>query len=175
MTTQDVDDEIRSLLNESEEVLLVATQARGVPGGSLTTPNKIYVTNMRVLYKNPKLLGLKAEIKDVAYSDISNIKMKRGLFSTEIFLKARFLSEPLELPAVDKQVAQQVNALIQKGIRGELPRQQISEAEDAPVIKARKDDRDPLMELERLGQLRGKGLLTEDEFNKLKSDLLKRV
>jgi hypothetical protein len=175
LTTQEIDNEIKSMLNEGEEILLVASQARAVPGGSLSTPDKIYITNMRVLHKNPRLLGLKADIIDVAYKDISNIEMKRGLFSTEIFLKARFFSDPVKLPAVDKQVAKQVNALIQKGIREELPRQITAEEKNAPVIEKRKSASDPLNELERLGELKKKGLITEDEFQKLKSDLLKRI
>jgi len=60
---------------------------------------------MRVLYKNPKLLGLKAEIIDIAFKDISNVELKRGVFSTEIHSFSRFLSETRKLPAVDKQTA----------------------------------------------------------------------
>jgi len=171
--SQEIDPEIKSMIMPGEEVLLVASQARAVPGGSLSTPNKVYITNLRVLYKNPRLLGLKAEIIDIAYKDISNVELKRGVFSTEIHLFSRFLSKTRELPAVDKQTAQQVNVLIQKGIRGELPRQVISEDRNAPT-KA-KEPTDPLKELERLGELKQKGLITEDEFKKLKSDLLKRL
>ena len=172
MNTQEIDPEIRSMIMPGEEVLLIASQARAVPGGSLSTPNKIYVTNIRVLYKNPKLLGLKAEIIDIAYKDISNVELKRGVFSTEIHLFSRFLSKTRELPAVDKQTAQQVNVLIQKGIRGELPRQVISEDRNAPVAR---EASDPLKELERLGELKQKGLITEDEFKQLKAELLKKL
>jgi putative oligomerization/nucleic acid binding protein len=118
-------------------------------------------------------LGLKAEIIDIAYKDISNVELKRDVFSTEIHLFSRFHSKTRELPAVDKQTAQQVNVLIQKGIRGELPRQVISEDRNAPTRA--KEITDPLNELERLGELKQKGLITEVEFSKLKSDLLKRL
>jgi hypothetical protein len=82
---------------------------------------------MRVLFKDPKFFGLKANIIDVSYKDVSNIRLKRGVFSTEIFLKSRFLSDEVFLPAVDKKIAQQVSSMIQKGIRGELPRQTSTE------------------------------------------------
>jgi hypothetical protein len=59
---------------------LVASQARGVPGGSLTTPNKIYVTNMRVLFKDPEFFGLKSNIIDVSYKDVSNIRLSEVCF-----------------------------------------------------------------------------------------------
>ncbi len=54
------------------------------------------------------------------FKDISNVNLKRGVFSTEIYLKSRFLSDEIRLPAVDKNIAKQVIAMIQKGIRGEL-------------------------------------------------------
>ena len=171
--TQEIDPEVKAMLLPSEEVLMIAHQARVVPGGSITTPNKIYITNMRVVYKDPKLFGLMAKIIDIAYKDISNVELKRGLFSTQINIFSRFLSRTEELPAVDKQTAQQVNMLIQKGIRGELTRQLVSEDRNAPTHA--KAPSDPLKELERLGELKLKGLITEDEFQKLKSELLKRL
>jgi hypothetical protein len=174
MSTTEIDKEINEMLNPEEEILLVASQARGVPGGSLTTPNKVYVTNMRVLFKDPKFFGLKATIIDVSYKDISNIRLKRGVFSTEIFLKSRFLSEEVTLPAVDKRIAQQVNTMIQKGIRGELPRQETAEDNNAPTIQPRAKS-DPMKELEKLGELKAKGLITDEEFKSLKSDLLKKI
>lgn len=175
MTTQEIDPEIKSLLAGGEEVLLVASQARAVPGGSISTPNKIYVTNMRVIFKNPRLMGLKADIIDVAYQDISNVNLKRGVFSTEIFLNSRFRSEEVKLPAVDKQIAQQVMALIQKGVRGELPRQLVAQDKNAPRAEVKvREASDPLKELEKLGELKQKGIIDEAEFQKLKSELLKK-
>lgn len=176
MSSHPIDSEVKSLLMDGEEVLLVASQARAVPGGSLTTPNKIYVTNMRILFKDPKLFGLKANIVDVSYKDVSNIRLKRGLFSTEIFLKSRFLSDEVTLPAVDKQIAQQVNTMIQKGIRGELPRQLTVEGKNASVVEVKTTEgNDTFKQLEKLGELRQKGVITEEEFLKAKSDLLKKL
>jgi PH (Pleckstrin Homology) domain-containing protein/putative oligomerization/nucleic acid binding protein len=174
MSTQEIDKEIKAILSPGEEVLLTASQARGVPGGSISSPNKIYITNMRVLFKDPRLFGLKANIVDVSYKDISNVRLKRGVFSTEIILKSRFLSDEVNLPAVDKQVAQQVMGLIQKGVRGELPRQVTAEGQNAPSIEA-KSPPDPIRELEKIGDLKQKGIITEEEFQMLKADLLKKI
>jgi hypothetical protein len=175
MSTNEIDSEIKAMLNAGEEVLLVAAQARAVPGGSLTTPNKIYVTNMRILFKDPKFFGLKANIVDVSFKDISNIRLKRGIFSTEIFLKSRFLSDEISLPAVDKQIAQQVSAMIQKGIRGELPRQVSTEDRNSPIEAKTREAMDPLKELEKIGELKQKGFITDDEFKMLKAELLRKI
>ena len=172
MPLNEVDKEIKGILNPGEEVLLIASQARAVPGGSVSSPNKIFVTNMRVIFKDPKLFGLKANIIDVSYKDISNVRLKRGVFSTDIFLKSRFLSDEVELPAVDKNVAQQVMSMIQRGIRGELEGQQGVPGSTAPAAVVASD---PIRELERIGDLKQKGLITEDEFQTLKSELLKKM
>lgn len=129
---------------------------------------------MRVVFKDPKLLGLRAKIIDVSYKDISNVNLKRGVFSTEIFLQSRFLSDRVTLPAVDKQIAQQIMVLIQKGVRGELPRQVSAEDKNSPVEVKSREEKDPLQELEKLGALRQKGIITEQEFQKLKAELIKK-
>lgn len=175
MTAQEIDKEIKAMLNPGEEVLLTASQARAVPGGSISTPNKIYVTNMRVLFKDPRLFGLKADIVDVSYKDISNVRLKRGVFSTEIFLKSRFLSDEVSLPGVDKQIAQQLMSMIQKGVRGELPRQVTAEESNSGVETRPKEASDPIKELERLGELKEKGVIDDDEFKELKAELLKKI
>jgi len=117
---EQIDPEIMSLLSEKEQIIVSASQKRLVPGGSIHTPNVIYVTTHRVLFKDPKWLGMKANIVDVHYKDISNIRLKRGIFSTEVYLEARHHSDEVRLPAVDKDIAAEIHLMIQKGIRGEL-------------------------------------------------------
>ena len=167
-----VEDEILKMLLPGEEVLLIAEQSRIAPGGSLTTPNRIYVTNRRIIFRNPRLLGLRAEINDFSYEDISNIRLHRGVFSTEIYLKSRFLSDEVVLPAVDKDTASRLNEYIRMGIRKELPGQVISERATAPVVEKPVAIRDPISEVERLFSLKEKGAITVEEFEELKSTLL---
>ncbi len=120
MTETEIDEEMRSMLAEGERILVIAEQSRTLPGGSLFTPNTILVTNKRVLFKDPELLGLKANIIDMNYRDISNVRLKRGIFSTEIYLTSRFEGRDIVLQAVDKDVAQRVISTIQSGINGDL-------------------------------------------------------
>lgn len=174
MPVGELDPEIRSMLLEREEILLTAEQARFKPGGSITTPNKIYVTNMRILFKDPRLFGLKANLVDVNYVDISNVRMKRGLFSTEIYLKSRFLSDEVELPAVEKTVAQQVSSMIQKGIRGELPNQNIAAEKNSSKIEP-KSTETPIQRLEKIAELKQKGLISEEEYSKMKTQIIKEL
>lgn len=166
----ELDPEIKSMLLEGEEILMTAEQGRLKPGGSITTPNKIYITNMRLLFKDPRLFGLRAHIVDVNYVDISNVRLKRGILSTEIYLKSRFLSDEVRLPAVEKDVAQQVSGMIHKGMSGELARRPVEEKGE---IEKAGNFETPMEKLDRIAELKERGLITDEEFSKLKAEIMK--
>lgn len=163
-----VDPEVAEMLMPDEEIILVASQSKVAPGGTLSAPNKIYVTNNRVLFKDPKWFGLKANIIDVSYEDISTVLLKRGIFTTEIYLKPRFSSQKIQLPAVDKRVAMQVSTLIQKGMRGELFSHHVQEK----VRSSGERQNGTLDRLEKLADMCKNGLLTEQEFQIMKEELM---
>lgn len=196
-----IDPDIAAMLVPGEEILLVASQSKTAPGGALASPNKIYITNTRVLFKDPKWFGLKARIIDVSYGDIATVMLKRGVFTTEIYLKPRFSPHKIELPAVDKKVATHASLLIQKGMRGELggkthpPSSSVAAATTAatayslPAADARaaratisrgagsregeEPGDDPLvLKLKKLGDMRRRGIISEQEFEVLKEELM---
>jgi hypothetical protein len=172
-----VENDIKELLMDQEQILFVARQSRVKPGGSLVTPNSVYITNRRIVWRNPWLFGLKKNYEDVDYRDISNIRLNKGIFSTEIFLKSRFLSDQIKLPAIDKNDASQIGSYIQKGMRGELPNQVTSERKSEAKVEPIKlpEREDPMQQLEKLGQLRASNVITEEEFQLKKSELLKKI
>ncbi len=172
--SKEIEEDVKKVLSEGEEVLFVANQSRVMPGGSLTTPDSIYITNRRVIWRNPRMFGLKKDYIDVDYRDISNIRMKKGLLSTEIFLKSRFLSDEISLPAIDKQDAEQANMMIRMGINRELLGQAITRERISPTVKAAEEE-DPMEQLERLGRLRASGVITEEEFQAKKKELLGKI
>jgi hypothetical protein len=119
LTLEDIDPDILGMLLPGEQVIFIASQSKVAPGGSLS-PNSIYITNMRVLFKGSRWLGLKANIVDVSYKDISTVMLKRGVFTTELYFKPYPTNYKIKLPALEKRAAQRVSQLIQRGIRGEL-------------------------------------------------------
>jgi hypothetical protein len=46
---------IDKMLTEDEQILINAEQSRMMPGGSIATPNSIYVTNKRIIFRNPRM------------------------------------------------------------------------------------------------------------------------
>lgn len=166
MMMEKMDPEISVMLMQGENILLVASQSKSAPGGSISSPCKIYITTSRVLFKNPGVFGLKANIIDVKYEEIATVMLKRGVFSTEIMLKPRSSQNKIVLPAVDKQVALQVSTFIQKGMRGELNHK------EPPKAKTVVEKPDTFVKLERLIEMKRESTISDAEFQILKEELM---
>jgi hypothetical protein len=187
VTTSNIDSDIQHILLQREQMLLRVTQSRVGPGSSMTTPSSLYITNMRVIYRIPKWAGLKADIIDVNYQDIADVSLKRGILHTDIVLKSRFHTEDIIIPGIDKHTAEQADALIRQGIRGEnfepmdpqpytqqlkknLNYRHNTQSEEDQAMQ---ENQDPLDKLAKLADLKQKGAITEEEFQRLKTEILK--
>jgi hypothetical protein len=186
--TVEIDSDIQRQLLEKEQVLLRVRQSRIGPGGSAVTPISIYITNMRVIYRKPIWVGLKSEIIDVNYQDIADIRLKRGIIHTDIFLKSRFHTDEIAVKGTNIHIAEKANAFIQQGIRGEHPGQfmhrQPQRAPNYNYCSDSQEDRqledieskmDPVDKLTKLADLKQKGILTNEEFQILKVKLLEKI
>jgi hypothetical protein len=183
-----VDSDIQKQLLEKEQVLLRVRQSRIGPGGSAFTPISIYITNMRVIYRKPVWVGLKSEIIDVNYQDIADIRLKRGIIHTDIFLKSRFHTDEIAVRGTNTHIAEQANAFIQQGIRGEHSGQVMhrqpqrtpnynyySYSQEERQSEDIESKMDPVDKLTKLADLKQKGILTNEEFQRLKIKLLEKI
>jgi hypothetical protein len=184
MNPESKDPDIAGLLMPDEEIVLTASQSKLAPGGSISSPDRIYITTNRVLFKDPKIFGLRANIIAIRYEDVATIMLKRGVFSTEILLKPRASLQHIDLPAVSKQVAFQISSLIQKGMRGELSsrktsfpkrEEKIEKAETFEKPLSQRPEIDVLNRLERLALMRHQGIITEEEFGIFKKELILEI
>ena len=105
---------ITQMLMENEHVIVSGSQSRIFPGGSLLTPDSLYVTDFRVIYRNPSMLGIKKDWQDFYYIDLANVKIHKGLFTSEIELISRFNGESTMLPAMKKKIAEEMFHMIQR-------------------------------------------------------------
>lgn len=169
-----VDSDIQHLLLQREQILLRVTQSRVGPGSSMTTPASLYITNIRVIYRIPKWAGLKADIIDINYQDIADVSLKRGILHTDIVLKTRFHTEDIVIPGIDKHTAEQADVFIRQGIRGEGLGQQSSNTQNYTYRTqgVEEQKQDPLDKLAKLADLKQKGAITDEEFQRLKTQLL---
>ncbi len=171
ITSADAKTRIDKMLTEGEKVLINADQSRMMPGGSIATPNSIYVTNKRIIFRNPRMWGLKIDLMDYAYEDLANVELHKGIFTTEIELTPRFNSEKVKLPAVSKDVAEELFGAIRKGMHGDFG---LGDVTDNVVVQQQKPD-EPISKLERLSALKEKGIISDKEFEAVKTRLLNEI
>jgi Bacterial PH domain/Short C-terminal domain len=183
-------EEIRKIANrlgQDEKVLFVAKQSRMKPGGSvLATPNIVFATDKRIIIRNPTMLGMRENIEDIPYNNMTSVKLEKGVFSSTILIRAPGLSEMSrvskysgliawgrgedgQIDALPKDKAEQLFTIIRHGIdrakkaaaltSTTIVNQQISLAD----------------ELTKLANLKEQGIISEAEFTQMKQDLLKKM
>lgn len=170
-TNADAKTGIDKMLTEGEQILINADQSRMMPGGSIATPNSIFVTNKRIIFRNPRLWGLKVDLMDYAYTDLANVELHKGIFTTEIELTPRFNSEKVKLPAVSKEAAEELFGAIRKGMHGDFG---LDDGTSNLVVQQQRHD-DPISKLERLSALKDKGMISDKEFGAVKTRLLSEI
>jgi hypothetical protein len=176
---------ISEMLNPNEEVLVVARRIK--PGGSAVTPNIIYATNKRIIIRDPYMMGIKENIVDIPYDVITSVKLEKGLLSSTIRFEAPALIGSKRLGMIDgivsgendqeglieavpKRKAEDVVQVIRSGIHNaSFDINEIQPNSHQPPNSNHSSIAD---ELTKLGKLKQDGVITEEEFAKLKKELL---
>ncbi|MFL6328867.1 MAG: PH domain-containing protein [Nitrososphaeraceae archaeon] len=186
---------IAHMLNPNEEVFVVARQSRLKPGGSKLTPNVVFATDRRIIIKDPSMLGLREDIVDIPYDMISSVRIDKGMFSSNIMFKAPELVNSSRRGKLDKLMMVDGD---------EIRREQVGEEEDGIITAIPKDKAEELLEVIRngmdrdrevysqqqqqsqpqslsiadeitkLANLKERRIISEDEFQQMKQDLIKK-
>lgn len=193
-------EKIADMLNPDEKVLVVARQSRFMPGGSQFTPNVVYATDRRIILRDPSMLGLKQEIIDIPYNVITNVKLDKGVFSSTVIFNAPGLFNPNmigKIPwvrrldtdehgengvidAIPNKKAEDIFEVIRNGItqaRASTGFRGIESSSSSSSTINNKDitaseHRSVADELAKLSKLKDEGIISEDEFNKMKKKLI---
>ncbi len=183
---------IQEMLNPNEDVIVVARQSRVRPGGSAVTPNIIYATNRRIIIRDPYMLGIKEDVVDIPYDVITSVKLEKGLLSSTIRFEAPALVGSKRLGMIDgivsgendhegiieaipKRKAEDVVQIIRSGMHNSgYASNEIHSASTSrqPTNTSNSSSSSIADELTKLGKLRQQGVITEEEFIKLKKDVL---
>lgn len=158
---------IKHRLNTNEEVRLVAKQSRIKPGGSSWTPNTIFVTDNRILVRNPSMLGARENTEYFTYDKIVNIKLEKGVLSSTLHISSfGGLAATAVIEAIPKNKAE----LILKFVRHRIEQIKVARTKIAQVPQVSLAD-----ELQKIGNLKQQGILTEDEFNIMKQEIINKM
>jgi hypothetical protein len=202
--TPDKDDldeigKISYMLNPHEEVFVVARQSRLKPGGSKFTPNVIFATDRRIIIKDPSMFGLREDIVDIPYDMISSVRIDKGVFSSNVIFKAPGLINSSRRGKLDKLMMidkdefrrEQVGEE-EDGIITAIPKDKAEELLEVirngmdkdREVSYRHHEEQPLQaqqssvsisdELSKLANLKQQRMISEDEFQQMKQDLINK-
>jgi hypothetical protein len=186
-TSEELDEikKIADRLDSDEQVIVVAKQSRFKPGGSLvTTPNIIFATNKRLILRNPTMLGLRENVEDYSYDKITNIKLEKGMFSSTLVITAPGMGtasrasnltgviawgrkEDGMIDAIPKDKAEQILRVVRNGM------EEARKAKMYPSVTVQQTT-SIADELTKLVKLKEQGILTDEEFTKMKQDLINK-
>ena len=159
---------IASRLDKDESVEIVAKQSKFKPGGSAVTPNTIFVTNRRVIIRNPTMLGARQKVDAIAFNQITSIRLVKGVFSSTIALRAYGYQEDIE--AIPKDKAEKIVEYIKNAMRDLTATQ--SEPSSVPQQSSSLSLAD---ELSKLAKLKEQGIISDAEFLEMKQDVMKKM
>ncbi len=165
----EVPEEVKHILQFNEHILLAAQQARS---SNLINPDTIFVTTQRVIVRKPTTLGLRKNVEDYRYTDIANVKLKKGIIRSSIALKMRFFSDNVEIDNFPKEVGDKVFRLIQDGVAGRLS---LAQPQDTVVKTPNTLQQEIIDKIKELAKLKDQGIVTDEEFQSKKAELLARL
>jgi len=175
---------ISNHLEPDEKVLEVATQSRFKPGGAfISGVNTIFATNKKIIIRNPTMLGMRESIEEIPYDQITSVKLEKGMFSSTILIRSPGLSELSRLSSSSGLLAWGRG---EDGAIDALPSdkaERILKIIKNGMAEARKKKEQPTTvnqqlsvadELGKLAKLKEQGVLSEEEFAKMKNDLINK-
>jgi len=143
----------------------------------------VFLTDRRLLIRKNSVLRRKT-IKDISYEKILNIQLKKRIISSKVSISTseynitiRSLKHELTRRLLEhiNEISSQSRSTIDYKYQEikDLPEMKLDIDSDSE--KSEKRLTSILDELERLSKLRNDGVLTEDEFQLMKRDILKKI
>ncbi|MGU3374656.1 PH domain-containing protein [Chryseobacterium sp. M5A1_1a] len=188
-------EKITSLLTSQEFVEYIAVQKKPVMNFS---PDCIALTNRRIIFCRPKTFGLSMDFQDYSWVDVADCHIKESIFGATFFMKTiRGLTNMMDyLPKNQARKLYQFAQEIEEQMRG-LRREKELETRRAsaggvtvnnatPIIAQPQqfqhqqkplliENEDPFALLQKLKGLMENGIISTNEFEEKKNEILSRV
>lgn len=177
---------VKDLLTTGEEVEYIAVQKK--PAVNLS-PDCVALTTKRIIFCRPKNLGLSMEFQDYIWKDVADCHMKEEIFGAEFKVK----SVKGNVSSIDYLPKAQARKLYQIAQGKEEEQREIRRQRDLEEKRAAaggvtvtatmpnqtadnniKQD-DPMIALQKLKTLLDNGLVTQQEFDTKKAEIISRL
>lgn len=177
---------VKDLLIAGETIDYIAVQKK--PAVNLS-PDCVALTNKRIIFCRPRNLGFSMDFQDYIWRDVEDCHMKEEIFGAKFSMRSvkGVVSEIDYLPKVQARKLYQI-AQEQEEQQQEIRRQRDLEERRAvaggvtitstipnPSSNNTTGQEDPLAVLQKLKTLFENGLITQDEFDAKKADILSRL
>jgi len=149
-------------LEQGEVVVITAKQSRMKPGGSKVSPDSIFVTDRHLINRNPSMMGMREKIWIIDYDKISSVDLEKGVFSSTLKIFASGYHGDID--AIDKTKAEHI-VTYTKTKMAEAKKSVAQTEKSASVAD----------ELGKLVKLKEQGAISEEEFQKMKQELMKKT
>lgn len=187
--------EISNVLDINERVLLVITQSKVRLADLSFTSYIIYATERRIIIRDISLHGLKENTIGIPYSMITDINRKEGFISARISLRVNRIQYNKELPSLHnygntgdeyewiiEHIPNSKALLLVNIVRAMINKWGFLSEEHQLVSGAKDNNADsfatvdsPADELLKIARLRSEGVINEQEFFRLKQNIIGRI
>jgi len=180
---EEIPKEVKELVAPNERILYFSKQKGSKFKPDLKKrifPDMIILTDRRMLHIHPRglirgAIGMR-DYTDYPYEDMRNIELKRGTFRATLKITPKSKLEGGKMPEIkdiNKHEAEDVFGIVR-----EILMKKEAHPRVAPVIvpsQSAEKSISPLEQLEKLAKLKESGIITNEEFEEKKKDLLKKI
>lgn len=174
---------LKGILMNAEELIYIAVQKK--PAINIS-PDYVAITDKRIIFCRPKNLGLSMEFQDFIWRDLKDCNLKENMLGATITVKT-IHNLTSEIDYLPKAQARKIYAYCQEQeeIQNEIRRQREIEvikasagnihlgAQQQPEEKPAPED--PVETLSKLKQLMDRFLITREEYEAKKQEILSRM
>lgn len=179
---------LNGLLMTGEQVTYIAVQKK--PAVNIS-PDCVALTTKRIIFCRPKNLGLSMEFQDYVWKDIYDCHLKEGIFGAEFTIKTirgalnkidylpkaqarKLYTGAQEQEEIQKENRRQIALEEKRAAAGNVT---VTTGTPTPVSAhvAQPTIEDPLHSLQKLKSLLDNQLITQEEFDSKKTEILSRI
>lgn len=176
---------VQDYCTSNEEVQYIAVQKKTL--GVNFSPDCIALTNKRVIIIRPKSFGLTLEFKDYSWLNIADVHSKEGVFGATITIKT-ITGQKDSMEDIPKAQARKLYRFAQEMEEQKREERRQRDLEDkravagggitinTPTTNAQTtNSEDPMEKLTKLKAMLDNGILTQEEFDATKKEILSRM
>ncbi|SMC46221.1 PH domain-containing protein [Moheibacter sediminis] len=179
-------DKLNGILMNAEELIYIAVQKK--PAINIS-PDYVAITDKRIIFCRPKNLGLSMEFQDFIWRDLKDCNLKENMLGATITVKT-IHNLTSEIDYLPKTQARKIYSYCQEQeeIQNEIRRQREIEvikasagriSLDTPQSQQPTEEKpvqeDPVETLSKLKKLMDNFLITRDEYEAKKQEVLSRM